>query len=199
VRYNIIHHFGSDGVRLGDPDAIVDIYGNIIYETDYGIHLPVDPTPAGRVNVFSNTIYGCNASSGPSGIKSDVRQTSVRVDLRNNIAHSNANGDFGLSPFFERGYFCNPACTQVGNGGVFGPTEHLADRSNSFTLDFTTVGTSCLYLGSASEFRGVSVFLGTQGVPVGTDLQWDYWDGGSWVSLEGSFADGSGHFQWNVR
>ncbi|MCG6921990.1 MAG: DUF11 domain-containing protein, partial [Acidobacteria bacterium] len=196
-RYNIIHGFGSDGIRIADPDTIVDIYGNIIYGAEYGIHLPVDLTPAARVNAFSNTIYGCNAAVGPSGVKSDVRQTSVRVDLRNNIAHSNAGGDFGVGPLFDYGYFCNPGCTQIANGGVLGPTEFLADRSNNTPLDFTIVDTSCLYLGSARPFRGVSVALGTSGVLSGTDIQWDYWDGTSWASLEAdSFADGTGNFQY---
>jgi hypothetical protein len=199
IRYNLVHDFGGDGIRVGDANTIVDIYGNVVYETGYGVHLPVDLTPAARVDVFSNTIYGSNAAAGPSGVRSDVRQTSVRVDLRDNLAHSNAGGDFGVGPFFEGGYFCNPGCTQIANGGVLGPTEFLADRGNNTPLDFTNVGTSCLYLGSAWPFRGVSVALGTSGVLSGTDIQWDYWNGTSWASLEaGSFSDATRNFQWSA-
>jgi hypothetical protein len=196
VRYNVIHNTGGDGVRVGDPDAIADIYNNVIYEASYGIHLPVDMAPDARVNLFSNTVYGCNAAGGPSGVKSSVRQTSVRVDLRNNIAHSNANGDFGLAPFFDRGYFCNPGCTQIGDGGTLGPNEFLADRTNDATLSFTTVGTSCLYLGSSSKFRGLDFVRATGAAVSGVSLQWTYWNGGSWANL-GPFNDGTDRFQWN--
>ncbi len=200
VAHNVIHDTGGDGVRVGDPDGIVDIRNNIIYRAVYGIHFPVDMTPDARVNVFSNTIYGCTASIGPSGVKSDVRQTSLRIDLRNNIAHSNLNGDFGVSPFFDSGYFCDPAptnCTQVANGGSIGPNEYLADRNHNYELNFAS-GTSCLYLGSAWKFRGVNPAVATAGVsPGGVDLLWSYWNGSSWTSLEtGPFNDGSGSFVW---
>ncbi len=190
---NVIHGTGGDGVRVGDPDGIVEIIDNVIYGTAYGIHFPVDMTADARVNVYNNTIYGCTAS----GIKSDVRQTTPRIDLRNDIAHSNASGDFGVSPFFDRGYFCNPACMQIANGGVIGPNEYLADRGNNYTLNFTTVGTSCLYLGSASMFRGVNVAVATAGAFVSADLLWSYWSGAGWTSLEtGPFNDATYGFQW---
>ena len=197
VADNVIHDTGGDGVRLSDPDGIVDVENNIIYGAPYGIHFPVDMAADARVNVYNNTIYGCDAAAGPSGVKSDVRQTTPRIDLRNNIAHSNTSGDFGVSPFFDRGYFCNPACTQIANGGVLGSTEYLADRNNNFPLSFTTVGTSCLYLGSAMKFRGVNPAVATGGVSSGVDLLWSYWNGSSWTSLEtGPFNDGSGSFVW---
>jgi uncharacterized repeat protein (TIGR01451 family) len=197
VASNVIHDTGGDGVRLGDPDGIVDVVNNIIYGANYGIHFPVDMAADARVNLYSNTIYGCEAAAGPSGVRSDVRQTSTRIDLRNNIAHSNANGDFGVSPFFDRGYFCNPGCTQIANGGVLGSNEYLADRSHNYTLNFTTVGTSCLYLGSATKFRGVNTAVATAGASSGVDLLWSYWNGSSWTSLEtGPFNDGAGSFIW---
>jgi uncharacterized repeat protein (TIGR01451 family) len=197
VANNVVHDTGGDGVRLSDPDVIADIRNNIIYRAGYGIHFPVDMTADARVNVFNNTIYGCTAGTGPSGVKSDVRQTSPRIDLRNTIAHGNANGDFGVSPFFDRGYFCNPGCTQVANGGVIGPTEYLADRNHNLTLSFTTVGTSCLYLGSVSMFRGANVAVATAGAFVSADLLWSYWSGAGWTSLEtGAFNDATYGFQW---
>lgn len=196
VRYNIIHDTGGDGVSIGDSDSIADIYNNVIYEASHGVHLPLDMAADARVNLFNNTVYGCNAAPGPSGIKSSVRQTSVRVDLRNNIAHSNANGDFGVAPFFDRGYFCDPGCAQIGNGGVLGPNEFLADRTNDATLSFTTVGTSCLYLGSSSKFRGLDYVRATAGVVSGVSLQWTYWNGASWANL-GPFSDGTDRFRWS--
>jgi len=202
VANNVIHDVGGDGVRVGDPDGIVDIQNNIIYRAAYGIHFPVNMTADARVNVFNNTIYGCTASTGPTGVKSDVRQTSLRIDLRNNIAHSNLNGDFGVSRFFDSGYFCDPApstCTQIANGGNLGPNEYLADRSRNYELSFTS-GTSCLYLGSAWKFRGVNPAVDKAGqAAVGDplDLLWSYWNGSTWASLEtGPFNDGSGNFVW---
>jgi uncharacterized repeat protein (TIGR01451 family) len=197
IANNVIHHVGGDGVRVGDPDAVADIRNNIVYRAAYGIHFPVDMAADARVNVFNNSIYGCTAAPGPSGVKSDVRQKSLRIDLRNNIAHGNANGDFGVSPFFDRGYFCDGACTQIGNGGILGPTEYLADRTRNFTLTFVNAGQSCLYLGSASKFRGVNAGVATAGVTSGVDLAWSYWNGSSWASLEtGPFNDGTGSFVW---
>ena len=42
-----------------------------------------------------------------------MRQTTLRVDLRNNIVHSNANGDLGVAPFFDRVYFFNGAFSDI--------------------------------------------------------------------------------------
>ena len=67
LRYNLIHDLGGDGIRLDDPDVIADVYGNVIYGEQHGIHLAVDPMPAARVNVFSNTIYGNIGPTGPPG------------------------------------------------------------------------------------------------------------------------------------
>jgi hypothetical protein len=192
LQYNLIHDTGGDGLRVSDPDGNVDVFNNVIYEANNGIHLTVDMSTDARVNVFNNTIYSSNAAGGsPSGVATDLLQTSVRVDLRNNIAHSNANGDFGLVAPFDRAYFCNPGCTQLANGGVVpDPNEYLADTGNTFTFNFT-VATDYLYLGSASMFRGLSVVLATNGTG-NPDLQWDYWNGAGWVSLEtGPFSDGT--------
>ena len=75
VRNNVIHTTGS-GVQISDGNAVVDVYGNVIYETNYGIRLNgIDFAPAGRLNIFNNTIYSSNGATGPSGIKTTVRQT----------------------------------------------------------------------------------------------------------------------------
>jgi hypothetical protein len=78
------------------------------------------------------------------------------VDLRNNIVHSNANGNIGMSPWFDRAYFCDavPNCTQIGNGGVLGATEYLADPALNYSLNFAATG-YCVYFGSANRFRGL--------------------------------------------
>lgn len=187
VRYDVIHVQG-DGILIADADAVVDIYDNVIYESNYGIHLPADLTPAARVNIFNNTIYSNNAATGPSGIKSTVRQTTQRVDLRNNIVHSNANGDLGVAPFFDRVYFFNGLFSDI--------SAQTTDSAANATLNFTTVGTDCLYLGSANPFRGVAFNLATGGSG-GADLQWSYWNG-AWANLETTpFNEGTFQLQYN--
>ena len=166
IRNNVIHGNSTDGIRIADASAVVDIYDNVIYETGSGVRFTVDMSPAGRVNLYNNTIYSSNAGTGPSGIRSDVRQTTLRVDLRNNIVHSNANGDIGMSPWFDRAYFCNavPTCTQIGNGGVLGATEYLADPALNYPLNYAGAG-YCLYLGSANRFRGLVANLASGANP----------------------------------
>jgi hypothetical protein len=58
------------------------------------------------------------------------------------------------------------------------------------------VGTSCLYLGSSSKFRGLDFVRATGAAVSGVSLQWTYWNGGSWANL-GPFNDGTDRFQWN--
>jgi len=87
------------------------------------------------------------------------------------------DGDFGVSPFFDRGYFCNPGCTQIANGGA-SADEYLADRNNNYTLSFTTVGTSCLLPGLGHEVPGRDPAV-RQGGVLGRGLLWTYWNGTS--------------------
>jgi hypothetical protein len=197
IRYNILHDTGGDGLRVSNPNSVVNLVNNFIYETNYGVHLTSDMTNEARVNIFNNTVYGSNESGGlPSGVTSDVLQTTVHVDLRNNIAHSNTNGDFGVAPFFDRAYWCSPGCTQIANGGtVPSATEYLADPANDIPLSFVA-GTEYLYLGSSQKFHGFAVHMSTQGTG-NADLQWEYWNGASWADLESNgFSNYQSDFQW---
>ena len=56
VRYNLIHDTPGDGIRLTDADSVVDVYNNLIFNTNVGIRLLADLSPAARVNVFGNTV-----------------------------------------------------------------------------------------------------------------------------------------------
>ncbi|MGD8898300.1 MAG: C25 family peptidase propeptide domain-containing protein, partial [Acidobacteriota bacterium] len=104
---------------------------------------------------------------------------------------------------FSRAYSCSDAAcstsTQRANGGLVGASEYLADRTapQNFTLDFS--GTNHLYLGSDSQFHGLNVVLATAGSGAGLNLQWDYWNGGSWANLEATagFNDQTAHFTGN--
>ena len=187
VRNNVIHTTGS-GVLILDGNAVVDIYNNIIYETNYGIRPQgIDLAPAARLNIFNNTIYSNNGGTGPSGIKTTVRQTTQRIDLRNNIVHSNNTGDIGIAPPFDRAWFFNGVYTDI--------RTQVADSTVNFTLNFTNVGTDCLYVGSQFAFRGLAVHLAT-GSSGGSDLQWSYWNG-AWANLETApFSDGTFNLQY---
>ena len=187
IRYDVIHGTGN-GIQVSDADTVADIYNNVIYATNFGIRIPVDLTPASRLNIFNNTIYGNTGATGPAGISTTVRQTTQRIDLRNNIVHSNNIGDIGVAPFFDRAWFFNGVYTDI--------RTQVADSTVNFTLNFTAVGTDCLYLGSQNPFRGVAYDVAT-GASGGMDLQWSYWNG-AWTNLETSpFSDGTFNLQYD--
>ena len=188
LRYNVIHTTGS-GVQIADGDAVVDVHNNVIYATNYGIRLQgIDLAPAARLNVFNNTIYGNTGGTGPSGIKATARQTTQRIDLRNNIVHSNNTGDIGIAPPFDRAWFFNGVYTDI--------RTQVADSTANFTLNFVTTPTDCLYVGSQFPFRGLAVDL-VSGGSGGSDWQWSYWTG-AWTDLETTaFSDGTFNFQYD--
>ena len=189
IRYNVIHGTGS-GIQILDADTVADVYDNVIYATNYGIRLPgTDLNPTARLNIFNNTIYGNTGGTGPSGIKATVRQTTQRIDLRNNIVHSNNTGDIGIAPPFDRAWFFNSVVyTDI--------TAQVADSTANFTLNFTNVPNDCLYVGSQNPFRGLAVNVAT-GSSGGSDLQWSYWNG-AWANLETSaFSDGTFNLQYD--
>jgi hypothetical protein len=69
-------------------------------------------------------------------------------------------------------------------------SEYLADSTRNFPLAFTPVdGTATrrgqyAYFGSDSKYRGLNVFLATNGASGGSpSLQWQFWNGTSWVDL----------------
>ena len=101
--------------------------------------------------------------------------------------------DFQVAKPFDEAYFCTlmsgqdpTTCTDY--------TAWLRDQNSNTTLSFSGTNASCLYLGSTEKFRGVSTWLWASGS--GANLQWDYWNGASWTSLEtGAFEDYN--FQWD--
>ena len=194
LRYNLIHGTGGDGIRLSDADSVVDIHNNFIFGTNAGVRLLVDLAPGGRVNVYNNTFYN-NTIAGVTSRDSGgtyVRQTSLRVALRNNIAHSNGV-DFEVAKPFEEAYFCT-GMSGVDPTGCSNVTPELADPATNTVLAFTAAD-SCLYVGSNDKFRGVAVSPLAPPAGSGADLQWDHWNGAAWTSLEtGVFRDTN--FQW---
>jgi hypothetical protein len=197
VRYNLIHGTGGDGIRFGDADSIADVYNNFIFGAVNGIRLAADLDPSARVNVFNNTVYACTTagitSRDAGGTR--LRQTSPRVTLRNNIIHSNTSVDQDVARPFDRAYFCSGI---TGNDPTPGTCNayigHISQPNYDNQLNFSSA-TRCLYLGADDPFRGVAVHLAVGGTN-SPDMQWDYWNGSAWSSLEtGAFEDYN--FQWD--
>ncbi len=162
VRYNLIHDTpADDGIRLSDADSIVDIYNNFIFNTNVGIRLLVDMSPDARVNIFSNTVYNSTtagiASRGHRSGGAYVRQTSLRVSLRQNIAHSNPV-DFDVARAFDEAYFCTdhvrrrtPTCTNI--------TTQIGDASVNYQTAASPRPRPACTWARPHKFRGVSAWL----------------------------------------
>ncbi len=197
VRNCLIHDIQEDAIRISDANSIVDIYNNFVYNAVAGIRIIKDMSPNARVDIFNNTLYNNTTAGITSRDERDlggtpVRQTSARVTLRNNIAHSNGV-DFEVAKPFDEAYFCT-GITGVNPTGCTSVTAALADPASNSVLGFTAAD-SCLYLGATDKFRGVAVTPLTPPSGSGADLQWDLWNGASWASLEtGNFRDYN--FEW---
>ena len=198
ARYNLIHDTPGDGVRISDADSIVDVHNNFVFNTNVGIRLLVDMNPDARVNIFSNTVY----NSATAGIASRdagggwVRQRSLRVSLRQNIAHTSPV-DIEVARPFDEAYFCTDDPPTAPNCTVL--TTELANNTMNVLLNFTSdpspaTTNYCLYLGSTETFRGVSHWLvtGSTGDP---EVAWEYWNGLSWASLDTGAFEGY-NFPW---
>ena len=195
----LIHDLGGDGILVSDADTNVDIHNNFIFNANNGIRLAVDLATGARVNLFNNTIYNSTSRgiASRNGGGSLVRQTTHQVTLRNNIVHTSGTVDIDVARPFDEAYFCttvdgsqNPTTC----GADIAPA--LGDETTNQTLAFTGVNTACLYVGSSQMFRGVGVSVVSPPSGSGANLQWDYWNGSSWASLEtGTFADYN--FSWD--
>ena len=195
VRDNLIHNTGGDGIRLSDADSIVDIYNNFIFGANVGIRLLVDMNPSARVEISNNTVYNSTAAGIASrdGGGAFVRQQSLRVSLRNNIAHSNPV-DLDIAREFSEAYFCTTVsgtdptgCTDI--------TTQSKDPTANYHLPFASQDT-CLYVGSSHMFRGVGASVVTGG-SYSPNLTWEYWNG-AWTSLATQIPALRSHdFQWN--
>ena len=84
--------------------------------------------------------------------------------------------------------FPNPNKRAVG-GLTTSTDEYLADLTRNTQLNFLSIDGSrrgsYFYMGADSKFRGLNVALSTPGAGIAAgDLDWEYWDGGSWADLE---------------
>jgi hypothetical protein len=87
-------------------------------------------------------------------------------------------------------YIGHPNPNKLAVGGLTtSADEYLADPAKNWGFNFLSIDASrrgsYLYMGADSKFRGLNVALLTKGAGVAAgDLDWEYWDGGSWANLE---------------
>jgi hypothetical protein len=87
-------------------------------------------------------------------------------------------------------YIGHPNPNKLAVGGLTSsPDEYLADPAKNWGFNFLSIDASrrgsYLYMGADSKFRGLNAAFSTKGVGVAAgDLDWEYWDGGSWADLE---------------
>jgi hypothetical protein len=88
----------------------------------------------------------------------------------------------------------------LAHGGLASASdEYLGAGTRNFAFAFAAVDVlqrgEYAYFGSDSQFRGLNVAFQTPGAGT-VDLQWEYWNGTAWASLESgfSFTDGTNDF-----
>ena len=99
VRHNLIHHVGA-GIQLQDAPADVDIYNNIIYDTEKWGILVEQPLVAARI--LNNTVF----NGGKEGIFGDPDPSAAppcapactypMVLLRNNLVHTTTDPNYDV-------------------------------------------------------------------------------------------------------
>ena len=95
VRNNLFHNL-STGIDYSDTDVNADIYNNILHDNGRNIRLDFNLVGTPVVRIFNNTIFRGTSGVVPSGISALSPGTYPSVVIRNNIAHSNATGDYGV-------------------------------------------------------------------------------------------------------
>ena len=125
--------------------------------------------------------------------------TSTRIDfveeleVRGTVPLDSSDFQSAVKPF-ARSYFCDPACETLAHGGLTTDNvEYLASPSRNYPMTFS--GSDTVYFATDAQFRGINVSLAVPGVG-SADLQWQYWNGGSWANLEAvaGFTDQTSSF-----
>jgi hypothetical protein len=92
----------------------------------------------------------------------------------------------------------------LAHGGVTTePDEYLASGSQNFSLGFTVADArnrgEYVYFGADSKFRGLNLAFASFGTGAGQDVEWFFWNGTAWVTLEAGFGftDQTNHLKSN--
>ena len=111
-------------------------------------------------------------------------------------------GTAHASGIIDEPYIYDYKLQEIGRGGIGGVGDELSDPATNYQLNYSGVDASrrgeYLYLGADSKFHGLN-FAGTGGAgPSDGGMEWEYWDGGNWTSLElPGFTDQTNAFKKN--
>ena len=178
--------FGTGWFDAGDLTVSPNDYYN---EAEGAYQVDFNPASGLSVNIDGNVITRRRPLFKIRQWRSLVDPT---VTLEGSALVNDRDFTADVMPF-ARAFHCTGAtqyagCTQLANGGLAGATEYLTDPSGArnYTLDFPDA-TTWFYLGADAKFRGINVRLATLGAGT-ADLQWEYWNGASWLNLEGTLG-----------
>jgi uncharacterized repeat protein (TIGR01451 family) len=151
----LIHNLPGSGIEILHPDAVADVYNNVIYEAGYGVRISTTPSGTSRIRLLDNTVFSCN-SAGPSGIRSTAASNGA-VTLRNNLAHSNNQGDFAVPSL-------NPASSNNLSGDGTGPTHSPGGGG------LTSASAGAIFVSAVAGSENLHLLPGGPAVDRGTDL-----------------------------
>ena len=148
--------------------------------------------------VVSQMRIALNGSLMPTDISWANDYNSANLAVQPDFRFGNSDGDATFAAgFFDEIHLYRSSSTTptpLAYGGLASDSnEYMGDAGKNYVLDLSGVNASrqgrYLYVGSDSQFRGLNVGLATPGAGVAAgDLDWEYWNGTSWVSMESGFS-----------
>ncbi len=178
--------FGTGWFDAGDLTVSPNDYYN---EAEGAYQVDFNPASGLSVNIDGNVITRRRPLFKIRQWRSFVDPT---VTLEGSALVNDRDFTADVMPFARAFHCTGPTefvgCTALANGGLAGTSEYLNDSSGArnYSLDFPDAST-WFYLGADAKFRGINVRLATLGSG-SADLQWEYWNGASWLNLEGTLG-----------
>ncbi len=152
LRQNLIHGVSGDGIDIGDADAIIDAYNNVIYRNNQkGIHVSQGVLPAAsRLRILSNTIF----ANTQEGVFKLDGASAATVLLQNNIAHSNGSANFAGDPvdslnLLSSNNLASDATATTHSPGL-GGVDNVDNGNGTINFVSTTLGSEDLHLATGS-------------------------------------------------
>ncbi len=126
----------------------------------------------------------------------DYNSANLTVQPEFRFGNSDGDGTFAPGLFDEIHLYTGSSTTPTSlayAGLASDANEYVGDAGKNYVLDLSGVNASgqgrYLYMGADSQFRGLNVGLAIAGAGVAAgDLDWEYSNGTSWVSMESGFS-----------
>jgi hypothetical protein len=202
------YHITSNDLRLRWEASATVIYQNVDPD-DYSwnandwVHLRVEwddtAAVADQFRILINGVAPTQTSDEENDDYDSADYTSgSTIRIGGNGTDEDSAGIFDEVRFYG-GASVEPDDLAQG-GNTADADEYLFDETNDYTLDFEADDSDnrgeYLFLGADSMFSGVNFDFETEGVDSSADLNWQYWDGDEWASLESisGFTDGTSDF-----